>query len=148
MGAAILTDISVKGDQDHSAADMLTAFTEGTEDVKYSIIISADGLLVASAGITERAYADRMAGVVSALGSVARGGGQTLSTGGFRQLLVDMEQGHLIVCSLSDGCDLGVLAMADCDLGLIGYEVASLVRDFEGVLTADVTAELKAMLPD
>ena len=46
-----------------------------------------------------------------------------------------MEAGYLFVTSVSDGSCLAVFAAADCDIGLVGYEMSLLVDRMGKVLT-------------
>ena len=39
-----------------------------------------------------------------------------------------MQRGLLLVMAISDGSSLAVLAAADCDMGLVAYEMALLVE--------------------
>ena len=52
-----------------------------------------------------------------------------------------------MVMSVSDGSCLAVLAAPNCDIGLIGYEMALLVARTGEVLTPELRAELQAALP-
>jgi hypothetical protein len=54
------------------------------------------------------------------------------------QTVVDMQRGLMIVMSISDGSSIAVLAAADCDMGLVAYEMALLVERVGGVLTPQV----------
>jgi predicted regulator of Ras-like GTPase activity (Roadblock/LC7/MglB family) len=58
-----------------------------------------------------------------------------------------MEKGFLFVMSISDGSVLAVLATLQCDIGLVGYEMALLVARAGDVLTPAIRAELQAALP-
>lgn len=49
--------------------------------------------------------------------------------------------------AVSDGSCLAVLASTDCEIGLIGYEMALLVARAGDMLTPAVRAELQASLP-
>jgi predicted regulator of Ras-like GTPase activity (Roadblock/LC7/MglB family) len=49
--------------------------------------------------------------------------------------------------AISDGSVLAVLASSDCDMGLIGYEMALLVERAGDVLTPALRAELQNALP-
>jgi len=42
---------------------------------------------------------------------------------------------------------LGVVAAGDCDLGLIGYEIASLAERFGPLLTPALISESRQQLP-
>ena len=44
------------------------------------------------------------------------------------QTAVEMEGGLFIVMSISNGSSLAALATADCDLGLVAYEMSLLVE--------------------
>jgi hypothetical protein len=52
-----------------------------------------------------------------------------------------------LVMSISDGSCLAVLAVASCDVGVVGYELALLVARAGQVLTPSLRAELQAALP-
>lgn len=49
--------------------------------------------------------------------------------------------------SISDGSCLAVLADAQCDVGLVGYEMSMLVARAGAVLTPELRRELQATLP-
>jgi predicted regulator of Ras-like GTPase activity (Roadblock/LC7/MglB family) len=49
--------------------------------------------------------------------------------------MVDMQRGLLIVMAISDGSSLAVLAAADCDTGLVAYEMTLLVERVGNALT-------------
>jgi predicted regulator of Ras-like GTPase activity (Roadblock/LC7/MglB family) len=59
---------------------------------------------------------------------------------------VEMERGFLFLMSVSDGSSLAVLAHPECDIGLVGYEMALLVDRAGAVLTPDLRAELQGSL--
>ena len=67
--------------------------------------------------------------------------------GAVNQVIVEMEHAFLFVTGISDGSCLAVLAVADCDVGLVGYEMAVLVEQAGAVLTPELRAELQAALP-
>jgi predicted regulator of Ras-like GTPase activity (Roadblock/LC7/MglB family) len=49
-----------------------------------------------------------------------------------------MQRGLLIVMAISDGSSLAVLAAADCDMGLVAYEMALMVERVGSALTPDM----------
>ncbi len=51
-----------------------------------------------------------------------------------------VERGLLLVMAVSDGSSLAVLAAADCDMGLVAYEMALLVERVGRALTPDMRA--------
>jgi predicted regulator of Ras-like GTPase activity (Roadblock/LC7/MglB family) len=110
-------------------------------------VLSADGLLMAVSERLDRARADQLAAVASGLASLTQGAARIFSGGIVTQTIVEMERGFLMVMSVSDGSCLAVLAAPNCDIGLIGYEMALLVARTGEVLTPELRAELQAALP-
>jgi predicted regulator of Ras-like GTPase activity (Roadblock/LC7/MglB family) len=51
-----------------------------------------------------------------------------MSAGVVRQTIVDMDAGVLLVMAVGQHALIGVLAVAGCDLGQIGYETAMLAH--------------------
>jgi uncharacterized protein len=129
-------------------AAMLTDFHKSVDSVQQTSLVGEDGLLIHSVDLDERAYADRLAAMISGLRSIAEGGAQVLGKDGVRQVLVEFYAGYLLVARIPGGYDLGVAISQDCDLGAVGYEVALLVERLGAALNADAAAELKSRLPD
>ena len=63
------------------------------------------------------------------------------------QIIIEMERAFLFVTGISDGSSLAVMANEDCDVGLVGYEMAVLVDKAGSVLTPELRAELQGALP-
>ena len=59
------------------------------------------------------------------------------------QVLVEMARAYLFVTAISDGSTVGVVASRDCDLGLVGFEIALLVERVGAQLTPALITELK-----
>jgi uncharacterized protein len=70
-------------------------------------------------------------------------GGDTVT-----QTVVEMQRGLLVVMAISDGSSLAVLASADCDMGLVAYEMALLVERVGSALTPEVRGGLPPGWPD
>lgn len=107
---------------------LLTSFTQKVPDVAHALTVSVDGLaLAASAGLpTDRA--DQLAAITSGLASLTTGASRVLAAGRVRQAVVDMDGGVLLLMAVGDRAQVAVLAAAGCDLGLVGYEMALLVK--------------------
>jgi predicted regulator of Ras-like GTPase activity (Roadblock/LC7/MglB family) len=58
-----------------------------------------------------------------------------------------MGRGFLLVSSIRDGSVLGVVAGSECDLGLVGYEIATLGDRFGAMLTPALISESRRHLP-
>jgi predicted regulator of Ras-like GTPase activity (Roadblock/LC7/MglB family) len=122
-------------------------FVRKVPGVAHTIVVSADGLLMAVSERLDRARADQLAAVASGLASLTQGASRCFGGGMVNQTIVEMEKGFLFVMSISDGSCLAVLAAPTCDVGLVGYEMALLVARCGDVLTPALRAELQAALP-
>ena len=59
------------------------------------------------------------------------------------KIIIEMERGYLLVCTISIGCSLGVLASKDARLGTIDYEMAMFANRASAVLTPQLIEELR-----
>ncbi|NYI06348.1 roadblock/LC7 domain-containing protein [Allostreptomyces psammosilenae] len=132
---------------------LLDEFTTQVPGVEQVVVVSSDGLLLASAapedavrpstlGLSPSRRADALATVVSGLVSLADGAARLMNEGELRQTVVTMDYGHLVVMAISDGSCLGVLAAVEADLSIVGYQMAVFVERAGHVLTPQLRSEL------
>jgi predicted regulator of Ras-like GTPase activity (Roadblock/LC7/MglB family) len=95
----------------------------------------------------DRDAADRFAAVASGLIGLAYGAAGRFGGGQVTQVIIEMEYSFLFVTGISDGSCLTVLSASNCDVGLVGYEMAVLVERCGAVLTPELRAELQGALP-
>src|SRR5206468_12812343 len=126
---------------------LVTSFVGKVPGVIHTVVVSADGLLVAVSEELDRTAADQLAAVASGLSSLTQGAARYFGGGNVNQTIVEMDQGFLFVMQISDGSCLSVLSSLDADIGLVGYEMAMLVARVGEVLTPALRAELRASLP-
>jgi uncharacterized protein len=105
---------------------LLVDFVRGTAGARHALVVSADGLRLASSQGIDEALGDQLAAVTSGLLSLAVGVARSLAAGPVRQTIVEMGRGYLFVTSISDGSMLAVFAERGCDMGMIGYEMTLL----------------------
>jgi uncharacterized protein len=117
---------------------LITAFTERVPSVANAAVVSSDGLPLAFSDGLAAGRVDHLAAVTSSITSLVEGAARLFEGGPVAQTLVTMERGMLLVMSVSDGSSLAVLAAADCDLGLVAYEMAMLAEQAGRVLTPEV----------
>lgn len=125
---------------------LITNFVRGTHGVRDAVVVSSDGLLVACSDGLERDSADRLAALVSGLASLSRSASKYYDFDGLRLIMIEMLRGFLLVSMIDDGSCVAVLAEQNCDIGLIGYEIAVLVDRVGGLLTPALISELRAAL--
>jgi predicted regulator of Ras-like GTPase activity (Roadblock/LC7/MglB family) len=123
---------------------LLQRFAADTAGVMEAIAVSSDGLLIAMSSGQERADADRLAAITSAIASLAGGAARLYRLGLANKVIIDLEGGYMLVSSISMGSSLGVLARRDANLGDLAYEAALFANRAAGVLTPGLVNELKA----
>jgi predicted regulator of Ras-like GTPase activity (Roadblock/LC7/MglB family) len=114
---------------------LITDFAGRVPSVAHAIAVSADGLPLASSAGLAQDRADHLAAVTSGLASLTQGAARVFDGGPVTQTVVGMRDGVLLVMAISHGSQLAVLAAADCDMGLVAYEMALLVERTGAALT-------------
>lgn len=122
---------------------LVTRFAQNTAGAIGAIAVSADGLLIAMSSQLERANADRLAAISSAMLGLANGVSDSHPLGRPDKIIIELEHGYLLVCTISIGCSLGVLATKQASLGTIAYEMAMFANRATEVLTPGLIEELK-----
>ena len=107
---------------------LVTDFVDRVRDVAHAVVVSADGLALAFNTRFPRDHADQLAVVTAGLASLTMGAARAFQGGRVIQTAVEMEAGLFVVMTISNGSSLAVLATADCDLGLVAYEMGLLVE--------------------
>ena len=126
---------------------LLDNFVKSVAGVRHTLVVSADGLLMAMSDELDRTQGDQLAAIVSGLSSLTRGAARQLNAGEVRQSIVEMDQLFLFTTSISDGSVLAVAADATCDVGLVGYEMTLLVSRAEATMTPALVTEMRSRLP-
>ena len=111
---------------------LLDNFVKSVAGVRHTLVVSADGLLMAMSDELDRTSGDQLAAIVAGLSSLTRGAARQLRCGDVRQSIIEMDTQFLFLMSISDGSVLAVMADATCDVGLVGYEMALLVEPHRG----------------
>ncbi|MGD9527692.1 roadblock/LC7 domain-containing protein [Pseudonocardia sp.] len=105
---------------------LLVEFTRDTPGVVHAVVVSSDGLRLATSPGVSTALGDQLAAAASGLGSLARGTAQLLGGGQVNQTILEMSGGYFFVSSIGQAAALAVHADRTCDIGLVGYEMTLL----------------------
>ncbi|GAA3225162.1 roadblock/LC7 domain-containing protein [Actinocorallia longicatena] len=116
---------------------LLDSMLERVVEARHIVVLSADGLRVASSRGLGREDSERLSAVASGFQSLARGTADHFQGGGVRQTIVEMEAGFLFVTAAGQGACLALLAEDGADVGVIAYEMALLVSRVGEHLSAD-----------
>jgi uncharacterized protein len=122
---------------------LITDFTERVAGVAHAVVVSADGLLLASSAKLPRDRADQLAAVASGLLSLTQGAARCFEAGQVTETVVDMERGSMLQMGISDGSCLTVLAAPRCDMGLVAYEMTLLVERVGQLLTPAIRTQVQ-----
>lgn len=122
---------------------LLNQFAANTAEVIDAIAVSSDGLLIAMSQRLDRAGADRLAAITSAIMSLSYGASSVYDLGSPNKIIIDLERGYLLVSAISAGASLGVLATRAANLGNLAYEMAVFANRAGEVLSPRLIEELK-----
>ena len=114
---------------------LLDEFVGATPGVVHGVVVSGDGLRLATSKRVSTALGDQLAAAASALVSLACGTAHLLSAEPVKQTILEMVGGYLFVSSVSHGPVLAVFAKRQCDIGLVGYEIMMLASRVGHALT-------------
>lgn len=131
----------------HQFGWLLGNFVHQTDGVREAVAVSSDGLLIASSDGLSRTEADQLAAIVSSLSSLGRSAARRYDFEALKLIMIEFRRGFLLVSAIAGGSCLGVVADGDSDLGLVGYEIASLAERFGPLLTPALITESRQHLP-
>jgi predicted regulator of Ras-like GTPase activity (Roadblock/LC7/MglB family) len=116
---------------------LLDNLVDQVEAVEQSLILSRDGLVVASSRGLNREESEHLSALAAGVQSLARGTGERFRGGKVRQTIIEMEHAFLFVIAAGRGTCLAVLTTGDPNVGVIAYEMAMLVRRMGKYLGAE-----------
>lgn len=129
---------SVSPNQAQDLAWLLRGLGEEVPVIRGSVLLSADGMLKAAHGF-DRASAEQLAALASGLFSIARSAGTKFDgSNEVRQVVTELKSSQLFIAWAGYNSVLAVLARAEADPAVVGFEMARLiksVRPFLGTAT-------------
>ncbi len=114
---------------------LVSDFARDTPGVLHALVISGDGLLLASSGTIDATLRDQLSAATSGLVSLSRGTAQLLNLAPVSQTIIEMAGGYLFTTPISHGSALAVVAQRSCDMGMSGYEMTMLASRVGHALT-------------
>ncbi|WP_425580309.1 roadblock/LC7 domain-containing protein [Streptomyces polychromogenes] len=101
-----------------------------------AVLLTNDGLVTCVHGLDSDS-ADHMAALASGLYSLGRSAGARFGDGAeVRQVVVELDSALVFVSAAGSGTCLAVLADREADAGVLGYEMAMLVKSVRPYLAA------------
>ena len=121
---------------------LVNDFTRDTPGVLHALVVSGDGLLLASSAEVDANLGDQLSATTSGLVSLSRGAAQLLSLAPVSQTIIEMTGGYLFATSISQDSTLAVVAQRHCDMGMVGYEMTMLASRVGHALTPAPRSDL------
>ena len=119
---------------------LLAEFSGTTAGVRHAVVVSPDGLKLATSPKLNLDLADQLSAVTSGLVSLARGAAALLGSGPMTQTILELEHGYLFVTAIGRGAALAVHAERSCDIGAVGYAMTMLAATVGNTLDPQVGA--------
>lgn len=116
---------------------LVDSLTQRTPDIAHAILVSADGMPMASSVDFPPDRADQLSAIASGLTSLTQGAARCFAAGNVQQMVIEMDGGYLVLMSVGEGSSLAALAAPDCDLGQVGYQMQLLISRVATALTPD-----------
>lgn len=110
------------------------------KEAEHAIVLSSDGLLMASSAALQRTDGEHLSAVASGLQSLAKGVSDHVRGGPVKQTVVEWRSRFLIVTVAGERACLAVLCAQGADIGLVAYEMAMLVARVGQYLTSGTRA--------
>jgi predicted regulator of Ras-like GTPase activity (Roadblock/LC7/MglB family) len=126
---------------------LVNGFAGRVPEVQHAMVASSDGMPVAISEGVPRELADQLAAVTSGLLGVAAVVATLADADEVRQAVIEMGRGYFIAMTVRDGSVFAVLTSGQADLGVVGFEMARLVKQAGEILTPALRAELQQALP-
>jgi predicted regulator of Ras-like GTPase activity (Roadblock/LC7/MglB family) len=123
---------------------LVNNFAENVPGVAHAIVVSVDGLLLTASNRLPVERAEQMSAIAAGLVSLNQGAARLLGADEVIRAVVEMDQGSLLLTSIKDGSCLAVLAVRDCDIAQVAYEMTVLVDQVGQLLTPQLRAALAA----
>lgn len=114
--------------------------------IKQAVVVSSDGLPMATSEGVDRESADRLAAVASGMIGLAYGSAGRFGAGAVSNVIVEMQNGWLFVTGIGDGSLISIMTERDIDMSAVAFETSIFVQRVGNMLTPEVRDELKALL--
>jgi hypothetical protein len=113
---------------------LLHQFAHDAPGLTHALIVSLDGLQLATSDAVGRDLADQLAAATSGLLSLANQCGALLALGGTDHVTVRLKHGHLLCMRIGESAGLVVAARPDADLRVLAHWMTKFVSSVDHVL--------------
>lgn len=119
---------TVSPNEAQDLAWLLRGLSEEVPVIRGSVLLSSDGMLKAAHGF-DRVSAEQLAALASGLFSIARSAGMKFDNSNeVRQVVTELKSSQLFISWAGYNSVLAVLAKGEADPGVVGFEMARLIK--------------------
>ncbi|MBO0825889.1 MAG: roadblock/LC7 domain-containing protein [Actinobacteria bacterium] len=97
-------------------------------DIRQALVLSRDGLVMATAQGMSREESDHLAALAAGLQGLALGAMEYCGASDVRQTIIELDSAFLFVMAAGEGTCLAVVSSQTANVGVIAYEMAMMVR--------------------
>ena len=108
-------------------------FERNVPQVQATAIVSTDGLVIASR-LPDQVEEDRVGAMGAAILAISARSGDELARGEMKRVLVEGEDGYLLIRSIGEDAILVALAEKDVRLGMLFYECRQCIEKLTQIL--------------
>ena len=112
---------------------IMNQFERNVPQVQATAIVSTDGLVIASR-LPDQVEEDRVGAMGAAILSISSRSGDELARGEMVRVLIEGENGYLLIRSIGDDAILVALADKDVRLGMLFYECRQCIEKIAEIL--------------
>lgn len=112
---------------------VLVNFERNVPHVEAIAIVSTDGLVIASR-LPDKVEEDRVGAMGAAILSISKRSGEELSRGEMRRVLIEGENGYLLIRSIGEFAILVALVDKNVRLGMLFYECKRCIAQLNEIL--------------
>lgn len=135
--------MTTSGEQFSFLLDNFVAQTGGVED---ALVVSVDGIKIATSEGLPEAMADQFGAIASGLASLTLGAARCFAEDAVHRIIIEMDRSYLLIVNITHGAVLGVVARKSADIGIVAYDMTLFAERAGQVLTPRLIAELKNSL--
>lgn len=122
---------------------LVEEFVERVHGVTHALILSTDGLPLAGSSSVGMDEAERLAAISSGVLSLAHNGAALFGKGACEQIIIRLDDGHLLFMGIGSGAGLAVLTSSAAQMRVVGYEMTQFVERVGHALSPEVRADLR-----
>ncbi|MFF2846812.1 roadblock/LC7 domain-containing protein [Streptomyces sp. NPDC058001] len=115
---------------------LLDGLVDRIPEIRCAVVLSGDGLLIGKSKELGRDDAEHLSAVGSGMHSLARGAARHFRGGEVQQTVIQMEKAFLFVTAAGRGARLAAIASEEVDVGMMAFEMGTLVKQVGKFLSA------------